>query len=122
MCNRFSTALQKRGQPGAQTSCMSERNERLRLIQRLSAEERRWQPDPDDWLKEHDMTDDTSKTGLDRELIALDEPHEVRSWTESLGCTEEQLRDAVNAVGHSADAVRQHLKLRDAATGKKSRP
>lgn len=64
------------------------------------------------------MTDDPKKTGLDRKLIALDEPHEVRSWTESLGCTEEQLRDAVKAVGNSADAVRQHLKLRGAATGK----
>lgn len=56
------------------------------------------------------MTDDPTKTGLDRKLIALSEPHEVASWTESLGCTAEQLREAVKAVGHSADAVRGYLK------------
>jgi len=55
------------------------------------------------------MADDASKTGLDRKLISLEEPHEVRSWTESLGVTEAQLREAVKAVGHSAEAVRQHL-------------
>jgi hypothetical protein len=55
------------------------------------------------------MPDDPKKTGSDRKLIALEEKHEVRSWTESLGCTEEQLRQAVKAVGHSADAVRKWL-------------
>jgi hypothetical protein len=55
------------------------------------------------------MTDDTKKTGLDRNLISLEEPHEVRSWTESLKCSETQLRDAVKAVGNSAEAVREDL-------------
>jgi hypothetical protein len=55
------------------------------------------------------MTDDPRKTGLDRKLISLSEPHEVRSWTESLGCSETQLRDAVKEVGNSAEAVRAHL-------------
>jgi hypothetical protein len=55
------------------------------------------------------MADDPKKTGLDRKLVNLGEPHEVRSWTESLGCTETQLRDAVKAVGNSADAVRKYL-------------
>jgi hypothetical protein len=55
------------------------------------------------------MADDPQKTGLDRKLISLDEPHEVRSWTESLGCSETQLRDAVKAVGNSAEEVRQYL-------------
>ena len=55
------------------------------------------------------MADDLKKTGLDRKLISLDEPHEVRSWTESLGCTEDQLRFAVQTVGNSADAVRKYL-------------
>ncbi|MDH6170205.1 hypothetical protein M2282_005375 [Variovorax boronicumulans] len=55
------------------------------------------------------MADDTKKTGLDRKLIAIDEPHEVRSWTESLKCSETQLRDAVKAVGNSAEAVREYL-------------
>ena len=55
------------------------------------------------------MSDDPNKTGLDRKLIALGEAHEVRSWTQSLGCTEAELRAAVKAVGNSAEAVRQHL-------------
>jgi hypothetical protein len=55
------------------------------------------------------MADDPTKTGADRRLIALNQEHEVRSWTESLGCTEEQLRAAVKAVGNSAEAVRNYL-------------
>ena len=56
------------------------------------------------------MADDPKKTGLDRKLIALTEPHEVRSWTESLKCSEAELRAAVKAVGHSAERVREFLK------------
>ena len=56
------------------------------------------------------MSDDPKKTGLDRKLIALDEPHEVRSWCESLSCTGDELKAAVQAVGHSADKVREYLK------------
>ena len=55
------------------------------------------------------MSDDTTKTALDRKLIGLEEPYEVRSWTESLGCTEAELRAAVKAVGRSAEAVRAYL-------------
>ena len=55
------------------------------------------------------MSDDKSKTGADRKLISLEQAHELRDWTKSLGCTEQQLRDAVKAVGHSADAVRAYL-------------
>jgi len=42
-------------------------------------------------------------------LIALKQEYEIRDWTKSLGCTEEQMRAAVNAVGNSADAVRKYL-------------
>jgi len=56
------------------------------------------------------MSDDKSKTGLDRKLINLNEPYEVRDWTKSLGVTEEELRRAVATVGNSADKVREHLK------------
>jgi hypothetical protein len=56
------------------------------------------------------MKDDPKKTGLDRKLIALDEPHEVRSWTEALGITEKELQAAVAEVGNSAEKVREHLK------------
>jgi len=55
------------------------------------------------------MADDKSKTGADRKLISLEQPHELRDWMASLGCTEQQLRDAVKQVGNSADAVRRYL-------------
>lgn len=56
------------------------------------------------------MSDDKAKTGHDRKLINLNEPYEVRDWTQSLGVSEEELRRAVAAVGNSADKVREHLK------------
>ncbi|MDM0050591.1 DUF3606 domain-containing protein [Variovorax sp. J22R115] len=56
------------------------------------------------------MKDDPKKTGLDRKLISLTEPHEVRSWTESLGVSEQQLKAAVAAVGNSAEKVREYLR------------
>jgi hypothetical protein len=59
------------------------------------------------------MPDDTSKTGNDRK-ISLEQDYEVRDWAQSLGCTPEQLRDAVKAVGHSPDKVREHLSARRA--------
>ena len=56
------------------------------------------------------MSDDPKKTGLDRKLISLDEPHEVRSWTEALGVDEKTLQGAVAVVGNSAERVREYLK------------
>ncbi|MDM0036823.1 DUF3606 domain-containing protein [Variovorax sp. J22P271] len=56
------------------------------------------------------MADDPKKTGLDRKLIAMNEPHEVRSWSYALGVTKQQLEEAVKAVGNSAEAVRAYLK------------
>ena len=55
------------------------------------------------------MSDDTTKTAQDRKLISLKEDYEVRDWSKSFGCTPDQLRSAVKAVGNSADAVRQYL-------------
>lgn len=56
------------------------------------------------------MADAPKKTGLDRKLSPLNEEHEVRSRTESLKCTEEELRAAVKAVGNSAEKVREYLR------------
>ncbi|MDH0090262.1 MAG: DUF3606 domain-containing protein [Achromobacter mucicolens] len=56
------------------------------------------------------MSDDLSKRGpQDRSRINVNEPHELRYWTQALGVTESQLREAVKAVGPSATAVREHL-------------
>lgn len=55
------------------------------------------------------MSDDSTKIAEDRNLISLAEDYEVRDWTQSLNCTEDELRAAVKAVGHSAQAVRSYL-------------
>lgn len=57
------------------------------------------------------MGDDTKNTGSpDRDRISLGEDYEVRDWCESLGVTEQQLRDAVAEVGNSAEKVREYLR------------
>ena len=55
------------------------------------------------------MADDKTETAQDRKLISINEEYEVRDWARTLGCTEEQLREAVKAVGNSAQAVRVYL-------------
>ena len=56
------------------------------------------------------MPDDpTNRSAQDRARINVNEDHEVRYWTQALEVSEEKLREAVAAVGVSADAVRQHL-------------
>jgi hypothetical protein len=60
------------------------------------------------------MSDDKTKPGDgDRKRISLSEDYEVRDWTQSLGVTEDQLREAVGKVGNSADAVKEYLASRD---------
>ena len=57
------------------------------------------------------MADDKNSTGSpDRDRISLSEDYEVRNWTKSLGVSEDELREAVDAVGNSADKVREYLK------------
>ncbi|WP_306602506.1 DUF3606 domain-containing protein [Azonexus sp.] len=46
----------------------------------------------------------------DPHTINLNQPHEVDYWTEKLGVTEQQLRNAVGAVGNSVQKVEDHLK------------
>jgi len=55
------------------------------------------------------MSDDKTKTGNDRKLISLEQDYEVRDWTKSMNTTEEKLRAAVEAVGNSAEKVREYL-------------
>lgn len=56
------------------------------------------------------MADDKDKIGgADRARISLSEDYEIRDWTASLGVSEQELREAVDAVGNSADKVREYL-------------
>lgn len=59
------------------------------------------------------MADDKSNSEPpDRNRISLGVDYEVRDWTKSPGVTEDELRAAIDAVGNSADKVRDHLKAR----------
>lgn len=43
------------------------------------------------------------------DTIDLGNPEQLRYWTERLGVTEEQLRQAMQGAGNSGRAVTQHL-------------
>lgn len=60
------------------------------------------------------MADDTSKTGYERKFLSLEQAHEIREWATNLGCTEEELRAAVKAVGNCSAKVRACLKAKQA--------
>lgn len=56
------------------------------------------------------MPDDPNYRGpKDGARINVNQPHEVAYWTNALGCTAQELRDAVDAVGVMADDVRRYL-------------
>jgi len=52
----------------------------------------------------------------DRGLIDIDDPREVNWWRKRFGCSEEQLRRAVLAVGNCAAKVEQVLDGKDVLT------
>lgn len=56
------------------------------------------------------MSDDKTKaSGQDRKRINVHEDYELRDWSKSLGVTSEELKRAVQAVGDSAENVRNYL-------------
>ena len=57
------------------------------------------------------MPDDKTKTRpQDAQRVNLQEPYELRAWCRKFGCSEEQLKQAVNAVGVMATDVEAWLK------------
>ena len=52
----------------------------------------------------------TTATGHDTTIVEIADGNEVRYWCQSLGCTEAQLRESVQAVGSSPESVREFLK------------
>jgi hypothetical protein len=46
---------------------------------------------------------------VDPNNIDISQPHEVQYWSETIGCTPEELIEAVNAVGTSVVDVSRHL-------------
>ncbi len=56
------------------------------------------------------MNDDKKNTGSpDRDRINVNEDYELQYWTMRLEVSAEELRAAVEAVGPTAAAVREHL-------------
>ena len=57
------------------------------------------------------LADNKNKSGSpDRDRISLAEDYEVRDWVNTLGVSRERLQQAVDAVGPTAEKVREHLK------------
>jgi len=56
------------------------------------------------------MNDYATATGHDTKTVEIADGNATRYWCESLGCTEAQLREAVQAVGSSPAKVRVFLK------------
>lgn len=60
------------------------------------------------------MSDDLNNPGPeDGKLISLTEEHELDYWTKKFGITCDELRKAVESVGHSARKVSEYLSARD---------
>lgn len=56
------------------------------------------------------MADNLNDRGpQDRTRINVNQPHELRYWSQKLGVTEEELRNAVQQAGPMADKVERHL-------------
>lgn len=58
------------------------------------------------------MSDEKSKVGQDSDLVNIHESYTARNWARTFGCSLEVLKEAVNAVGPSADSVRRYLAQR----------
>jgi hypothetical protein len=52
--------------------------------------------------------------GGDRKRINVDQDYELRYWSEKLGVSADELRQAVKDVGPMAEAVEQHIRGRNA--------
>jgi hypothetical protein len=55
------------------------------------------------------MADDPKKTAADRKRIDVSQDHECRCWSEKLGVSPFELKQAVEAVGPMVDDVTRHL-------------
>jgi hypothetical protein len=71
-----------------------------------------------DWLPEQERRQKVmayvfETVPADRSLIDMDDPREVNWWRKRFGCSEEQLRRAVEQVGNSAAKVEQVIDGQD---------
>ena len=62
------------------------------------------------------MANQETRAPQERSRVNLDEPYEVQFWMIDFGCTEQQLRDAVQEHGDTVEKLRTVLKRQPAAT------
>jgi hypothetical protein len=55
------------------------------------------------------ITDKTKRNPLARIKIDLERSWEVQYWTRQFGCTESELREAIDEAGPTAAAVKERL-------------
>ncbi|WP_185287880.1 DUF3606 domain-containing protein [Chryseobacterium lactis] len=55
------------------------------------------------------MSDDLTKKPKDATRVNVNEDWELNYWSKKFGVTKEQLKNAVKAVGDSAEAVQRYL-------------
>jgi hypothetical protein len=55
------------------------------------------------------VDDKSNRGGMERKLISLRQDYEVRYWTQVLGVSHAELREAVRNAGRSVSAVRAYL-------------
>lgn len=56
------------------------------------------------------MADDkTLRAPQDSSRVAMGEDYEVAYWTDKFGVSRDRLQEAVDAVGNSADAIKEYL-------------
>ena len=56
------------------------------------------------------MHESTTATGHDTTIVEIADGNQIRYWCDTLGCTEAQLRESVQAAGSSPDNVRAFLR------------
>jgi Protein of unknown function (DUF3606) len=56
------------------------------------------------------VKDGQNRGPQDRSRVNTEQDYEIHYWTQEFGVTEDQLRQAVQRVGSSADKVREHLR------------
>lgn len=58
------------------------------------------------------MIDNKSRKSDESTEVNIHESYTARNWARTFGCTLEALKEAVRAVGPSADSVRRYLAQR----------
>jgi hypothetical protein len=58
-----------------------------------------------------------NRSGSDRQRIDVNQDYELRDWSKKFGVSQDQLKEAVQAVGTQADRVEEYLKGRSERSG-----